>query len=80
MKICTIYDSTAQVYENPITVRTIGEMERALVQLNQNDKEHKFVKYAPELSLYEVGEFDERSGEFTIHPKPIQISNLTKYN
>lgn len=79
MKLFTIYDTTSEAYENPITVRTTAEMERALQTLAQKDPDHKFIKYSSEHSLYEIGEFNPQTGDISLYQDRRHIANLSKY-
>lgn len=79
MKIFTIYDTVSETYTPPLSAKTTAEMERSLSLLAEQDKEHKFVKFANEHSLYEIGDFNEQSGETEIYREKLQISNLSKY-
>lgn len=79
MKLFTVYDTTSETYIPPISAKTTAEMERGLSILAEQDKEHKFIKFASEHSLYEIGEFNEQSGTTTIFPEKKHISNLDKY-
>lgn len=79
MKIFSIYDTTSEIYENPITVKTTAEMERALQNLAQTDKDHKLMKYHSEHILFEIGTFDPSTCETIIYPEKKSIATLTKY-
>lgn len=79
MKLFTVQDTTSETFSFPITVKNVGEMERALHTLFENDKEHKFVKYPDEHVLHEIGDFDETTGNASIYAERKTITPLSKF-
>lgn len=63
MRIFTIYDSKAEAYHQPFYSRTEGEAVRSCEQAANT--EGQFSTYAEDFILFEIGNFDEMTGELT---------------
>lgn len=61
VKAFSIYDEKAAAFMPPFFLQTRGMAVRAFSDLAK-DKTHEVSKHAEDYSLYEVGEFDQRSG------------------
>lgn len=64
MKIFAIYDSKAEAYHQPFFQNTVGLAIRAFTTA-ANDESSAFHAHSGDYSLFEIGEFDERSGKIT---------------
>lgn len=64
MKIFTIYDSKAEAFLPPFYERSTGLAVRAFEDA-ANNSEHQFNKYPSDYTLFELGEFNETTAEFT---------------
>lgn len=61
MKIYSIYDSKAEAYLQPLFANTNGVAIRIFSEA-VSDENHAFNKYAADYTLFEIGTFDENSG------------------
>ena len=77
-KVFSIYDVAVKSYMQPFFMKSIGEAERALKGL-VNDEKHNFSKYAQDFTLFDLGSFDETNGRFTMHSSPVSIAVLIEY-
>lgn len=62
LKMFTIRDSKAEVYNTPFFQKTHGEAERSFRQLVTDEKSMPG-KYPEDFDLYYVGDFDDQSGK-----------------
>lgn len=75
MKVFSIWDSKAEVYSQPHFIRTKGEAIRSLTEaVNQQD--HSFSKHAEDYSLFEIGTWDDTTGELIPHEAKQHIVSL----
>lgn len=61
-KIYTVYDSKAEYYLQPIFMNTKGEALRVFADW-ANDKSTTIGKHPEDYILYEIAEYDNKSGE-----------------
>lgn len=78
LKMFTIYDHQTRVYFSPLMLRSIGEAVRGFTEL-ANDLSSNIGKYPDVFSLYELGEFDDESGEFLVLQPPLLIAKGTDF-
>ncbi len=72
LKVFSIYDSKAEAFIQPFYSQTTGTAVRSFEQAC-NDRASDFNKFAGDYTLFELGEFDQNTAEFT----PLQtIVNL----
>lgn len=69
MKIYTIRDKKAEYYMEPQLYRTSHDAVRACKNSVNNDQNGLFAKNAEDFSLFEIGSFDEMTGNITILDK-----------
>lgn len=64
MKLCifSVYDAKAEAYVNPFYMRSKGEAIRAFTG-EVNNKESMYNKHSEDFTLFQLGEFDARTGE-----------------
>lgn len=80
MKIVAIRDIKADLWFNPIYVNSLGGAVRSFGDECTKPRENNPLAEHPEdYELYELGEWDERKGEFTILPRPSQIAAGSNY-
>lgn len=65
-KVFTTYDSKAEIYTEPFMMRSVGEALRALETV-VNEPTHNLHKYAEDYTLFEIGEYDDTTGRYTMH-------------
>lgn len=62
MKMFCVYDSKVESYMHPMFFQHRGEMLRAWSEA-VNDPKTQFCRYPSDFTLFEIGSYDERSGE-----------------
>lgn len=62
LKIFTAYDSKVEAYLQPFFMRSRGDAIRAWTDL-ANNPEHAFHKHAGDYTLFEIGEYDDLTGQ-----------------
>lgn len=78
MKIFTVFDIKANCYLQPFFSQTEGTAIRAFQQA-ANDQEHDFHKFAEDYTLFELGEWHERSGQINMLPAIKPLGNAIQY-
>jgi len=63
----TIHDSKAEFYRPPFVARSKGEAIRMFAQ-GANDKETQLAQHPEDFTLYQIGTFDDITGQ--IHHEP----------
>lgn len=65
MIVCvfSVYDKKAEAYMSPFTFNVQGQALRAFAD-SVNDGESMFCRHPDDFDLYELGKFDQESGEF----------------
>ena len=64
-KIHSVYDSKAQAYLQPFFSVTTGVAVRQFTAAVQ-DSNHDFHRFAEDYTLFELGDFNENTGKFSI--------------
>lgn len=80
MKIYSVYDCKAEAYMQPFFMATKGLAIRGFEQL-VNDPKTTVNKHPEDFTLFEIGEFDDTSGQitgFNIHSSVIKAIELVK--
>lgn len=78
LNIYTIRDKKVGTYFPPTYNAHLASLQRALQEVC-NDPQHNFHKHASDFELYELGKFDENTGEILAHEKPLFLQNLTEF-
>jgi len=68
LKIFTVYDLKSETYLPPFCMRSKGEALRSW-QTIVNDDQSNFSKFPADFTLYEIGSFDDNSGELVYYPR-----------
>jgi len=63
-RVFTIYDEKSEAYLQPFFLDTVGQAKRAVTDC-VNDENHQFCKHPADYTLFELGTFDDSTGEFT---------------
>lgn len=63
MKIVAIKDLAVQAFMQPNFVSHVGLATRQFGEVC-NDEKHEFFRHAKDFEIYELGEFDDQTGEF----------------
>ncbi len=70
--VFSVFDSKAQVFLIPIFALTQAVAVRSFYAAVQQEG-HDFRVYASDFTLFELGEFDDGTGEFRCHPTPKSV-------
>ena len=62
MKVFSVFDSAANAYMQPFFMDTVPLALRAFTAA-VNDEDHAFHRHAADYTLFEIGTFDQSSGE-----------------
>lgn len=62
MRILSVYDSKSCVFGQPVFDRSVGSAIRGFEEVC-NDEKSNFCKFSSDYTLFEIGEFDDVSGE-----------------
>ena len=76
MKIYTVYDQKAEAYLQPFFTPTKGLAMRSFIDA-VNKEGHDFNRYAPDYTLFEIGEYEDQTGQIKMHK---HMENLGKAN
>lgn len=68
--IFSIYDSGVQAFNQPLMVNHRAYAIRYFTTLAKDEKSD-IGRFPASFTLFELGEFDEASGAFNIHDKPV---------
>lgn len=78
LKVYTVMDSAVQAYLPPFTARAPGEALRMFEQSVQTPN-HQFNRYAADYTLFEVGEFDDATGQIAMHSVMKNMGNGAQF-
>jgi len=81
--ICTVKDRAADAYGRPMFVPSTGVAIRSFSdEINRNNAENQLYNHPDDFDLYELGEFDDNTGLFTLHeqPKLLSLGKQVKLN
>jgi hypothetical protein len=66
LRLVCMYDKKAEQYNSPISTAGIGQLARAIGEaVNSPEKSEIFAKHPSDFQLFEVGMFNEVTGEIT---------------
>jgi hypothetical protein len=73
--ICTVKDRAADAYGRPMFVPSAGVAIRSFSdEINRNNADNQLYNHPDDFDLYELGEFDDNSGLFSLHEQPKLLS------
>lgn len=72
MKIYCVYDSKVESFGTPFFFKTKGEALRGFTEI-ANDGKTQIGRYPADFTLFEVGDYDERSCKFDLYNTPISV-------
>lgn len=78
LRVFAIYDSKAEAYLPPFTMKSKGEAIRALSGL-VNDAQHNFCKYAEDFTLFDIGSWDDTSCKYDLLSTPHSLGVLLEF-
>nr|QJB19301.1 MAG: nonstructural protein [Microvirus sp.] len=69
--LCSVKDRAAQAYGRPMFVPSTGVAIRSFSdEVNRQDNENQLYNHPDDFDLYELGEFDDNTGLFSLHEQP----------
>jgi len=73
--ICTVKDRAADAYGRPMFVPSTGVAIRSFSdEINRNNADNQLYNHPDDFDLYELGEFDDNTGLFSLHEQPKLLS------
>lgn len=73
--ICTVKDRAADAYGRPMFVPSAGVAIRSFSdEINRDNAENQLYNHPDDFDLYELGEFDDNTGLFSLHEQPKLLS------
>lgn len=69
LKMFTIRDSKAEIFNTPFYAHTHGEAERQFQRLAK-DQTSMLSQFPEDYDLYHVGEYDDQTGKIETHDSP----------
>lgn len=77
-KVFTVYDTAAEMYLQPFYELTVGQASRAFTDACNTDN-HSFNLHPADFALFELGTYDDATGQHANHPAPIHIGLAVQY-
>ena len=78
LKIYSIYDAKVEAYMRPFFQQTKNQALRTWVDLC-NDASHEIHKHSEDYTLFELGEFDDKTGKIIDHATPMSLGIAKEY-
>ena len=73
--LCTVKDRAADAFGRPMFVPSVGVAIRSFSdEVNRSDADNQLFNHPDDFDLYELGEFDDNSGQFALHEQPKLLS------
>ncbi len=73
--ICTVKDRAADAFGRPMFVPSAGVAIRSFSdEINRNNAENQLYNHPDDFDLYELGEFDDNTANFSLHEQPKLLS------
>lgn len=72
LKVFTVYDSKIEAYMQPFYMQSKGQAIRAWSDTIQDEKT-QFNKHPEDFTLFEIADYDEKSGKFENYLAPISL-------
>lgn len=77
-KIYSIFDSKVGAYGRPFFDHSKGAVIRSVSEA-VNDKTNVYGKYPADFTLFELGDFDEHTCEFSLYAAPVSVGVLLEF-
>lgn len=77
-KVFTVYDAKTEAYLPPFYSISVGQAERSFSDAC-NDSSHEFHKHAEDFTLFQIGEFDDAKGHFTMLKAPYSLGTAIAF-
>ena len=78
LSVFSTFDSKAKAWLQPFFVKTKMDAIRAITNLVNEDK-HNFNLYAGDYVLFELGEFNEDTGDIKVHQSKVNLGVLIEF-
>lgn len=78
LKMYTVYDSKAEAYKTPFFMQTKGLALRSWED-TVNDQQTTFYKHPGDFTLFEVGEYDDQTGEVVNWETKISLGTALEF-
>lgn len=78
LKVYSVFDSKVQSFMQPFYCQSKGQALRGFTEV-ANDKQHTIGKYPEDCTLFELGEFDDATGHFSLFDTPMSIGLAIEY-
>lgn len=78
LKIYAVRDSKVEAWLPPFCARHKGEAIRGLEQA-VNSEDHPFAKWPNDHAFFELGEYDDSTGQITSHMQPVPMGLAAEY-
>jgi hypothetical protein len=71
LTLCSVKDRAADAFGRPMFVPSTGVAIRSFSdEVNRKDVENNLYNHPDDFDLYELGEFDDNTGLFSLHEQP----------
>jgi len=71
LTLCTVKDRAADAYGRPMFVPSTGIAIRSFSdEINRASEDNQMYNHSDDFDLYELGEFDDNTGLFSLHDQP----------
>ncbi|QXP07903.1 MAG: nonstructural protein [Arizlama microvirus] len=71
LTLCTVKDRAADAYGRPMFVPSTGIAIRSFSdEINRQAEDNQMYNHSDDFDLYELGEFDDNTGLFSLHDQP----------
>jgi hypothetical protein len=71
-KVFTIFDSKAEIFNNPFLAKTKAEGIRMFSDV-ANDNKSMISRHPEDYTLFEIGEYDDATGQYVMLPTPVSL-------
>lgn len=78
MMMLSVRDVKADTFSPPFGASNLGSGLRSFQDVVQSPQS-SINRHPEDYQLYELGQFDEQTGKFTIHPQPVFLANATDF-
>lgn len=78
IKVFTVHDIKAGAYMQPFHMQTVPLAIRAFAELS-NDKNHQFGRYPEDYQLFEIGEYDDATANYTMLPSKVPLGSALEH-
>lgn len=77
-KVFTVYDAKTEAYLPPFYSHSVGQAERSFKDACTNT-DHEFYKHAEDFTLFQIADFDDEKGTFTMLKAPFSLGTALQF-